>query len=59
MISSLLTIVISATLFERSALVDEWLDDTILPLGAIVARPAVCSAIGQVSRRCYGNASSS
>lgn len=37
MISSLLTIVISATLFERSALVDEWLDDTILPLGAIVA----------------------
>lgn len=40
------TIVIPAALFERDALAAESLAGPIQPLGAVVARPAVCGAIG-------------
>lgn len=49
MIKRVPTIVIPAALLERSALAAEWLADALLPC-SIVARPAVCGAVGQVSR---------
>lgn len=51
-----LTIIIPAALLERDALVVERFDDAVLPLGAVVARPAVRGAVGQVGRGRHWNA---
>lgn len=50
------TVVIPAALLERDALVVERFDNAVLPLGAVVARPAVRGAVGQVGRGRHGNA---
>lgn len=54
-----LTVVIPAALLEGDTLVAEGLADTVLPRNAVVARPAVCSAVWQVSGCCHRNPSSS
>lgn len=58
-IDSIPTIIVPATLLQRHGLGAERLADTILPLGTVVAGPAVSRAVGEVSRCCYRTASSS
>lgn len=53
------TVIIPAALLQRHGLGPEGLADTILPLGTVVAGPAVSGAVGEVGRRCHRTAPSS